>query len=88
MHLLHKAAFSRARSLVPDRRSGSSQPVLTEREREVLGLVAEGLTDLQIAAMLGFTAATAHYHVERAKTRLGAATRAQAVAIAVSAGFV
>lgn len=55
-------------------------PALTPRERDCLCYVAEGLSDGQIAAKLAISVATAHAHVENAKRKLGARTRAQAVA--------
>lgn len=61
--------------------------VLTRREREALALVARGLEDAAIGEALGVTRASAHMYVERAKRRLGAATRAQAVATAIREGW-
>jgi DNA-binding CsgD family transcriptional regulator len=60
---------------------------LSSREREVLALVAQGLDDAEIGAALGITKTSAHVYVERAKRRLGATTRAQAVALAVADGL-
>lgn len=54
--------------------------VLTPRERDCLCYVAEGLSDSQIADRLGISLTTAHAHVENAKRKLAARTRAQAVA--------
>lgn len=53
------------------------------RECEVLQLLASGATDPQIASMLGLSPATVQTHVRNAKAKLGARTRAQAVAIAI-----
>lgn len=58
------------------------------REREVLGLLAAGATDPQIAEMLELSPATVQTHVRNAKAKLGARTRAQAVAIALSRGLI
>jgi DNA-binding CsgD family transcriptional regulator len=55
----------------------------TPREREVLALLAAGATDEQIAEMLGLSPATVQTHVRNAKAKLGARTRAQAVAMAL-----
>jgi DNA-binding CsgD family transcriptional regulator len=60
------------------------QAVLSERERDALALVAQGKDDGDIGLALGVSRTTAHAHVERAKRRLGASTRAQAVALAVA----
>jgi pimeloyl-ACP methyl ester carboxylesterase/DNA-binding CsgD family transcriptional regulator len=51
---------------------------LTAREREVLLLVAEGLTDAQIAERLVLSAHTVHRHVANARTKLGVSSRAAA----------
>ncbi|MEK6271309.1 MAG: LuxR C-terminal-related transcriptional regulator [Actinomycetota bacterium] len=55
----------------------------TPREREVLALLAAGATDEQIAEMLELSPATVQTHVRNAKAKLGARTRAQAVAMAL-----
>ena len=55
-------------------------PVLSQRERDCLAYVADGLSDGEIASKLGIAQATAHSHVENAKRKLGARSRAQAVA--------
>lgn len=61
---------------------------LTDREREVLGLVGEGLNNDEIADRLVISKATARTHVSRAMTKLGARDRAQLVVIAYQAGLV
>jgi DNA-binding CsgD family transcriptional regulator len=58
------------------------------REREVLALLAEGATDGQIAARLDLSPATVQTHVRNAKAKLGARTRAQAVAMALRRGLI
>jgi DNA-binding CsgD family transcriptional regulator len=60
----------------------------TPREREVLGLLAAGATDEQIAEMLELSPATVQTHVRNAKAKLGARTRAQAVAMALQHGMI
>jgi DNA-binding NarL/FixJ family response regulator len=60
---------------------------LTEREREIVALVAEGLTNDEIAARLVVSAATAKTHVSRAMTKLGARDRAQLVVFAYESGL-
>ena len=61
---------------------------LTEREREVLGLIGEGLNNDEIAARLVVSPATARTHVSRAMVKLGARDRAQLVVIAYQSGLV
>ena len=60
----------------------------TSREREVLTLLAAGATDEQIAEMLDLSPATVQTHVRNAKAKLGARTRAQAVAMALQHGMI
>ena len=61
---------------------------LTEREREVLGLIGEGLSNEEIAGRLVVSPATARTHVSRAMVKLGARDRAQLVVIAYQSGLV
>jgi DNA-binding NarL/FixJ family response regulator len=62
--------------------------VLTEREREVVALVGEGLTNDEIAARLVVSPATAKTHVSRAMIKLNARDRAQVVVLAYESGLV
>lgn len=63
------------------REQGSATAVLTEREREVLALVAKGLTNAEIASRLGVTFPTAKWHVGEIISKLGVASREEAVAV-------
>ena len=54
----------------------------------MLALLAGGHTDGQIAALLELSPATVQTHVRNAKSKLGARTRAQAVAIALQRGLI
>lgn len=62
--------------------------VLTEREREVMALVAGGLSNDEIAERLVVSPATAKTHVSRAMIKLGARDRAQMVVFAYESGLV
>jgi DNA-binding NarL/FixJ family response regulator len=65
------------------RRSPPEQlDVLTEREREIMALVARGLSNDQIAELLTISPATVKTHVNRAMLKLGARDRAQLVVLA------
>ena len=61
---------------------------LTSREREVMTLVAEGLTNAEIGARLFMSPATARTHVSRILTKLGARDRTQLVVLAYESGLV
>ena len=61
---------------------------LTEREREVVGLVALGLSNDEIAETLVISPATAKTHVSRAMMKVGARDRAQLVVLAYQSGLV
>jgi non-specific serine/threonine protein kinase len=60
---------------------------LSPREREVLGLVAQGRSNREIADTLIVTEHTAKYHVAQLLNKLGAGSRAEAVTRAVAAGL-
>ena len=77
-----------ARFLAQPDRTGQGQrlAVLTEREREIVGLVGAGLSNEDIAARLVVSAHTVKTHVNRAMTKLGVHDRAQLVIAAYEAG--
>jgi DNA-binding NarL/FixJ family response regulator len=74
----------------PDRPALSDRVLsgLTEREREVLALVAEGLSNDEIAGRLFLSPLTSKTHVSRILTKLNARDRAQLVVIAYESGLV
>ena len=73
-----------------ERRPTSPHPQLdqlTAREAEIVGLVAEGLNNVEIAERLFLSPATARTHVSRAMIKLGARDRAQLVVFAYQSGL-
>jgi DNA-binding NarL/FixJ family response regulator len=71
----------------PSARGGPSIDPLTEREREVVALVAEGLSNDEIAERLFVSPATVRTHVGRAMSKLDARDRAQLVVMAFQSGL-
>ena len=63
-------------------------PQLSPRQRDCLGLVAAGHSDWEISETLGVAETTVISHVQNARRKLGARTRAQAVALALLAGLI
>jgi DNA-binding CsgD family transcriptional regulator len=68
-------------------RKAVSPAELSAREREVLGLVAEGKTNAEIASALVLSEHTVHRHVANVLAKLGCSKRAEAVAVALEEGF-
>jgi len=60
---------------------------LTDREREVVGLVADGMSNTEIARQLTLSPLTVKTHVNHAMTKLGARDRAQLVVLAYQSGL-
>jgi DNA-binding NarL/FixJ family response regulator len=72
----------------PDAVSAAGMETLTNREREVVAMVAHGLSNDEIAAAMVLSPTTAKTHVSRAMVKLGARDRAQLVVFAYQAGLV
>ena len=77
-----------ARPAGPAPTAGTALSVLTDREREVLALVAGGLSNEEIAARLYLSPLTAKTHVSRIMTKLSARDRAQLVVLGYETGLV
>jgi DNA-binding NarL/FixJ family response regulator len=67
---------------------GPDRPTLTERESEVLALLADGLSHEEIAQRLQISAETVRTHLQKARSRLGAENRTHAVATALRRGLI
>ena len=77
---LHPALLSR--------RATSTQKGLSKREREIMDLLAQGLTGEQVAARLFLSPETIKTHIRNAMNKLEANTRVHAIAIALREGFI
>jgi len=83
-----RAAVPGGRAAVPGGRAAPpGLAALTEREREVVALVASGLSNDEIARELVVSPLTAKTHVSRAMTKLNARDRAQLVVLAYEHGL-
>jgi DNA-binding NarL/FixJ family response regulator len=77
---LHPALLSR--------RATQSQKSLSKREREIMDLLAQGLTGEQVAEKLFLSPETIKTHIRNAMNKLEAHTRVHAIAIALREGFI
>ena len=66
----------------------STQKSLSKREREIMDLLAQGLTGEQVAAQLFLSPETIKTHIRNAMNKLEANTRVHAIAIALREGFI
>ena len=81
--------FIRARSTqASDTLSSLSREELTDREQQVLGMMAEGLSNKEISARLAISAHTVKFHISSILGKLGATSRTEAVSIGVRTGRV
>ena len=64
------------------------RPVLTEREEQILKLIADGLTNREISGNLSISESTVENHIHHIYAKLGISNRAQAVGCAFKLGIV
>ena len=74
--------------LQPDESPAGLGHDLTEREKQVLALLAKGLSNPEIAHQLSISSSTAKHHVRAILSKLNAANRAEAVALALQHGLI
>jgi DNA-binding NarL/FixJ family response regulator len=77
-----------AAALATSRRGSDERKSLSEREREVLRMLAEGGSYAEIGSQLFLSPDTVRAHAQRAMTKLGARTRTQAVALALRGAMI
>ncbi|MEO1223590.1 MAG: LuxR family transcriptional regulator [Pseudomonadota bacterium] len=87
LHMTVLQAHERANQIL-GRPFARPDATLTRRQTDCLAFVADGYSDADIAEILGISETTARFHVDSARRRLGARTRAQAAAQAVWRGLI
>jgi DNA-binding CsgD family transcriptional regulator len=80
-------AHQRCRELGGRSGASSAPTLLTGRELECLRWVLNGKSDTDISKILGISHTTVHFHIERAKKKLGVRTRTQAAATVMTLGY-
>ncbi|HLH88179.1 MAG TPA: autoinducer binding domain-containing protein [Xanthobacteraceae bacterium] len=88
LEILARFVWERCRTSEGFGISNTDHPRLSLREIECLQWAAAGKSDNDIATLLGIKPATAHFHVEAAKRRLGVRTRIEAVAVGILHGLI
>lgn len=86
LSLLGAAAFRRSSQLLDGAANDPSHRRLSDREREVLGLIAAGRRQAEIAISLGISARTVENHLRNIRHRIWVKTTAQAVQAAIRLG--
>jgi len=86
LHFAGLALLARCRDLGV--RRDQPAPPLSDRERECLQWAAAGKSDWEIGEIIGLSEKTVNIYVERAKHKLGVATRTQAIVRAIRAGII
>jgi DNA-binding NarL/FixJ family response regulator len=78
----------RLRPALLSRKTTQRMPALSKREREIMDLLAQGLTGEDVAERLVLSSETVKTHIRNAMSKLEAHTRVHAVAIALREGFI
>ena len=82
--LVRPAGMPEARGFAP----ADDSPLLTPREREILGLIGEGLSNKAMARRLGISVHTIKFHMEALFTKLDATSRAEALTKGLRGGVI
>jgi DNA-binding NarL/FixJ family response regulator len=82
--LVRSTATPEIRGFAP----AEDMPLLTPREREILGLIGEGLSNKEMARRLGISVHTVKFHLEALFTKLDATSRAEAVTKGLRGGVI
>jgi two-component system, NarL family, nitrate/nitrite response regulator NarL len=82
--LVRSSAAPEVRGFAP----AEDMPLLTPREREILGLISEGLSNKAMARRLGISVHTVKFHLESLFTKLDATSRAEAVTKGLRGGVI
>jgi two-component system, NarL family, nitrate/nitrite response regulator NarL len=82
--LVRSTATPEVRGFAP----AEDMPLLTPREREILGLIGEGLSNKAMARRLGISVHTVKFHLEALFAKLDATSRAEAVAKGLRGGVI
>ncbi|MDP2410714.1 MAG: LuxR family transcriptional regulator [Pseudolabrys sp.] len=88
IHLLALTIHDRCHSSPDFGWQGSATPNLTARELECVQWAAAGKTDWEIGQLMNITAATAHFHIEKVKKKLGIRSRVQAIVLMTLRGLI
>jgi DNA-binding CsgD family transcriptional regulator len=88
LEMMARAVWERCRTSEGFGMFEPDQAQLSPREIECLQWAAAGKSDADIARLVGIRPATAHFHIEEAKKRLGVKTRVEAVAVGVLHGLI
>jgi DNA-binding NarL/FixJ family response regulator len=78
----------RLRPALLSRQATQRQPSLSKREREIMDLLAQGMTGEDVAAHLVLSSETVKTHIRNAMSKLEANTRVHAIAIALREGYI
>jgi two-component system nitrate/nitrite response regulator NarL len=82
--VVRSATIPEARGFAP----ADDMPLLTPREREILGLIGEGLSNKSMARRLGISVHTVKFHLEALFLKLDATSRAEAVTKGLRGGVI